>query len=198
MGLAPPAFLDENGHPLSERIQAALRRLLPRFQLAFPLLRDETIVATLMELAGRRVMEAEHRHGRPIDKLHGYAWVTLRSVALSHMRGSEGQLAQATLGPAESSNVLATAAALSGTPAEIERRILLSEILATLTVEEQRLLLMKKAGFSSREIGDRLGKSVTAVDMMYSRVRTQIRAAMGLPEPSASARPRKIHNRDQE
>jgi len=106
MGLAPPALLDENGHPLSARVQEALHALRPRFRLAFPLLRDEAVIASLMEQAGWRVIEAERRLGT-IDKLHGYAWVTLRSVALSHLRGSQGQLAQATLGSAESNNVLA-------------------------------------------------------------------------------------------
>jgi DNA-directed RNA polymerase specialized sigma24 family protein len=201
MGLAPPTLLDENGQPLDARIQSALHRLLPRFQLAFPVLRDEAVIAGLFEDAGRRIVEAERRLGRPMDKLHGYAWVTLRSVAFSHLRSARGQLDQATLGPAESTVVLAAAPAWSGTSNEIEGRILLAEILATLTLDEQRLLLMKKAGFPSRDIGARLRKSPKAVDMMYSRLRSRILVALGLAETSVSMQPDEGHNgpnRDQE
>ncbi len=201
MGLALPTLVNENGQPLDARIQSALHRLLPRFLAAFPVLRDEAVIAGLFEDAGRRIVEAERRDGRPMDKLHGYAWVTLHTVALSHLRSARVRLDRATLDPAESSTALAAAPASSGTRNEVEGRILFAEILAKLTLDEQRLLLMKKAGYSSTEIGVRLGKSPKAVDMMFSRLRSRIRAERGVKETSASTQPDEGHdgpNRDQE
>jgi RNA polymerase sigma factor (sigma-70 family) len=183
MGLAPPAFVDETGQPLPAHIQSALRSLLPRFRREFPTLQDEAIITDIVEAAGRKIAEAERRLGPLEDGLHGYAWVTLRSVALSRFRRVRDGLNKATL---EVSDNLGSASDSPGTPEAIEREILLREIFAMLTPDERRVALMKKAGYSSQEIADRRGSSAAAVDMMYSRVRAKIRAALepGAPAPA--------------
>src|SRR6266542_702349 len=84
-------LLDENGKPLGTRVEGVLERLLPRFQRQFPTFRDEVTLTEVFEEAGRRIVTREERSG-PIEKLHGYAWVTLRSVATSWMRRGSSRL----------------------------------------------------------------------------------------------------------
>jgi DNA-binding CsgD family transcriptional regulator len=66
-----------------------------------------------------------------------------------------------------------------GTPEEIERGILLRQVLETLTPEERLVCIWKKAGFSSREIADRRGGTAAAVDTLLSRVRQKVRKLLG-------------------
>jgi hypothetical protein len=44
----------------------------------------------IMEEAGHRIRRREERG--PIDRVHGYAWVTVRSIALSRMRLGSSKL----------------------------------------------------------------------------------------------------------
>ena len=67
-----------------------------RLRRQFPALQDEVALTEVMEEAGRRIASREERGG-PIEKLHGYAWVTVRSVATSHMRRGSIRLIQKTL-----------------------------------------------------------------------------------------------------
>jgi hypothetical protein len=69
-------LLDETGKPLGTRVEGVLGRLLPRFQRQFPAFRDEVTLTEVFEEAGRRIATREQRSG-PMEKLHGYAWVTL-------------------------------------------------------------------------------------------------------------------------
>jgi DNA-directed RNA polymerase specialized sigma24 family protein len=172
MGLAPPGFVDETGQPLGSHIQEVLRTLAPRLRRDFPTFQDDAVVAEILEEAGRRIADAERRLGR-LEELYGYAWVAIRSVATSRMRLVS--FAQATLELAESTGILAATRTTVGTPEEIEREILLREIMAMVTPDEQRLILWKRAGFSSQEIGVRLGIKAEAVDVQLSRLRKRIR-----------------------
>jgi len=76
--------------------------------------------------------------------------------------------------------LLGGAPATYGTPEEIERNILLREVLATLTEEERLICILKKAGFSSQEIADRRGSSAAAVDTLLSRIKQKVRESVGL------------------
>ena len=131
--------------------RGVLERLLPRFQRQFPTFRDEVTLTEVFEEAGRRIVTREERSG-PIEKLHGCAWVTLRSVATSWLRRGSSRLSQRTLGADESQAALSTVATGSGTPEQIERDILLREVLAQMTADERLVCLWKTAGFSSEEI----------------------------------------------
>lgn len=174
-------LLDSDGKPLSDHIQRALGRLLPRLRRQFPSLEDDVAVTEVMEEAGRRIALREERGG-PIEKLHGYAWVTIRSVATSRMRRGSIRLIQRTLEPEASHARLAAVPAASGTPEEIERAILLREVLDLLSPEEKRVCIWKKAGFSSQEIAEHQGRSVAAVDTLFSRAKAKLRKALGVQD----------------
>lgn len=169
-------LLDSHGRPLADHIQEVLARLRPRLRRQFPALRDEIMVIDILEEAGRRIANRE-RSG-PIEKLHGYAWVTIRGVAISEMRRPAAQLDRRTLAPEASANLIASAPAAHGSAEQIERRILLREVFATLTPEERRVFAWKQLGFSSPEIAKLQGRTVTAIDVLFTRARQKARALL--------------------
>ena len=175
------SLLDETGKPFSTRIEGVLRDLLPRFRRQFPALKDEVCVSEVLEEAGRRIAEHERRSG-PVEKLHGYAWVTVRSVAVSRMRLSSARMAKATLGSEQSQAALSTVPAPEGSPQQIESDVLFREVLAQLTPDEQLVCVWKKAGFSTKEIANHRRSSVTAVDTLFHRAKQKIRRILGVQE----------------
>lgn len=189
--LANFGLLDQDGKPFSSHIERVLRDLAPRLRRQFTVLRDEVVLIEVLEEAGRRIVEHERQSG-PIEKLHGYAWVTVRSVATSRLRRGPMRLEQATLYSEESRTVLSRLPSDDGTPEAAERTILLNEILARLSSAERMVCIWKKAGFSSSEIGARLNMSAAAVDSLFHRVKARVaRDVTG--EDSTS--PRKHENR---
>ena len=180
-------LLDSDGKPLAERIQRVLTRLLPRLRRQFPALHDEVALTEVMEEAGRRIALREARGG-PIEKLHGYAWVTMRSVATSHVRRGSIRLIQKTLESETSDARLASVPATAGSAEEIERNILLREVLDKLSPEEKLVCIWKKAGFSSREIAQYQGRSVIAVDTLFSRAKDKLRRALGVQSTGKALR----------
>ena len=180
-------LVDSSGRPLPAHIESVLARLLPRLRRQFPMLQDDISLVEVVEEAGRRICAREQRGG-PIEKLHGYAWVTMRSVATSHMRRGSIRLIQSTLEPEASRDQIATTPAESGSAAQIERDILLREALDTLTPEEKLVCIWKRAGFSSREIAKFRGRSAAAVDTLFSRAKQKVRNALGIARPKANDR----------
>lgn len=180
-------LLDSNGKPLAERIQRVLGRLLPRLRRHFPALQDDVTLTEVMEEAGRRIASREDRGG-PIEKLDGYAWVTIRSVATSHMRSGSSRLIQKTIA-AEAGEALITATpAVSGSPEEIERDILLREVSERLSPEEWLTCVWKMEGRSSQEIARQQGRSVVAVDTLFSRAKQKLRKALGTQQTDGKRR----------
>ena len=179
-------LLDEDGNPLNARIASALHRLVPRFQKQFPTFRDEQDLTEILEQAGRKIAHRE-RQGGPIEKLHGYAWVTLRNVAASWVRRGSGRLKQHTLNSVESETALAGLPAETGTPDQVENAILVREIQAQLSRQERLVLGWKKAGFSSEEIAKFRGTSVGAVDALFSRAKHKIRALLRVQQYGGTA-----------
>jgi DNA-directed RNA polymerase specialized sigma24 family protein len=173
-------ILDERGQPLNPRIESALAGLVPRLQRHFPTFRDDGALIEVLEEAGRRITHRE-TDGGPIERLHAYAWVTLRSIATSRLRSGAGRLAQRTLASADGELVLDSTPARFGTAEDVERGILLREVLEALTPEERLICIWKKAGFSSQEIAARRGGSAAAVDTLVSRIKHRVRTLMGLP-----------------
>jgi len=169
-----PVLVGEDGKALDHRIQAALNRMMPRIVRQFPALQDEVALVEVMEEAGRRIAGREERSG-PLEKLHGYAWVTVRSVATSYMRRSATRLLQKTIDPAASEALLSSAPAVTSTASDIEQQILLREVLNRLTVAQRRICIWKRAGFSSEEIASHLGCTVAAVDTIFSRAKAKLR-----------------------
>lgn len=181
-------LLDGNGQPFDERIESVLSRLLPRLRREFPALQDEVAQIDVLEEAGRRLVVREERTG-PIEKVNGYAWVTIRSIAMSRLRQGSGRLLQRTLGADASEAVLSRVAALDGSAEQIERSIFLREVLAMLTRDEQRVYVWKFMGFSSQEIAQRRGSTVNAVDLLSFHAKEKIRRVVGVQhsEPKQTA-----------
>ncbi len=152
-------LLDEFGKPLPERIQHVLEDVTPRFRRNFPMIRDEAVVIEILEQAGQQIARREAREG-PVDQLHGFAWVTLRNVAISKLRRSPQLLERLTIGSAEGAHALSRCPAEESSPAAIEYRILLGEILEQLSERERMIAIWKRAGFSSAEIAAQLATSV--------------------------------------
>jgi DNA-directed RNA polymerase specialized sigma24 family protein len=173
-------ILDERGQPLSPRVESALASLVPRLQRHFPTFRDDGALVEALEEAGRRITHREAQGGR-IERLHAYAWVTLRNVATTRMRGGPGRILQRTLASSDAEALLAATPSRHGTAGEIERAVLLREVLEALTEEERLICIWKKSGFSSQEIAARRGGSAAAVDTLLSRIRHKVRALTGLP-----------------
>lgn len=168
-------LLDEQGNPLNARIESALRGLVPRFRKHFPALQDEHDLTQVFEQAGQKIAHRE-RQGGAIERLHGYAWVTLRSVATSWLRRGSGRLAQNTLPSDEGEAALAALPTETGTPDQIENAIFIREVRPHLSRQERLVLGWKKAGFTSQEIAQFRGTSVGAVDAVFSRAKHKIRA----------------------
>ena len=187
--MRPLGLIDTNGSPLAPHIERVLAVLLPRIRRQFPALHDDLALTEVMEEAGRRIASREARSG-PIERIHGYAWVTVRSVATSHMRRSSMRLLQKTLESEASRDYLACVQAEHGSAEQIERDILLREVLATLSAEERLVCLWKKAGFSTQEIAHFQGRSVVAVDTLFSRAKQKIREALSTSDSVSPDDPR--------
>ena len=91
------------------------------------MIRDEVVLAEILEEAGRLLVERELASG-PIEKLRGFAWVTVSNVAKSRLRRGPMRLQQATLDSAESEAALLQLPATRGSPDVIERRVMMKEI----------------------------------------------------------------------
>jgi len=175
-------LLDSNGKPIDSRIERVLAGLIPKLRRRFPSLQDEVVLADVVEEVGRRIATREERSGL-IEHLHGYAWVTVRSVATSYLRRPATRLMQMTLEPEASQTCIALAATSYGSPEEVERGILLREALDTLPPEVRMVCVWKTAGFTSEEIAAWQGRSVGAVDTAFSRAKQRIKQAL---EPTLS------------
>jgi len=184
--VAKIGLVDEAGQPFGAHIDSALRGLLPRLQRQFPALKDEAVIVEVLEQAGRKIAEHERRSG-PIEKLHAYAWVTIRNVATSEMRRGSMRIARATVAGDEGADVLDSLRANLGTPEQIEAGILIQEVLAKLTPEEQLICIWKRIGFSSREIAQQQGTTVERVNTFFHRVKRKVREALRPSEVKASS-----------
>jgi len=175
-------FLDESGKPFAAHIQRVLRDLVPKFQRRFPSLKDAAVITEVLEEAGRKIADHERQSG-PIEKLHGYAWVTVRTVAMSKMRRGSLRVDRSTVRSDESHALLSRVPSQLGSAERIESAILFEEILARLSPDERMVCVWKKAGFSSKEMAQRLGSSVGAVDTLFHRVKEKVqRAVQGGPQ----------------
>ena len=182
--LARTALLDETGQPLSSHVQQTLRDLAPRLQRYLPTLTDEVLLTEILEEAGRKICHHEEHVG-PIEKLHAYAWVTVKSVATSRMRRSAMRIARATVELEQSDGAIGTLRANVGSQEQIEADILLEEMLARMTPEERMLCMWKKLGYSSRQIAKEQGTSIERVNTFFFRLKRKIREI--LREPGAEA-----------
>ena len=182
--LARIALLDESGQPLSSHVQQVLRDLAPRLQRYLPSLTDEVLFTEILEEAGRKIRHHEETVG-PIEKLHAYAWVTVKSTATSRMGRSAMRIALRRMRAEQGDSAIGTLRASVGSPEQIEADILLEEMLARMTPEERMLCVWKKLGYSSRQIAKEQGTSIERVNTFFFRLKRRIREV--LREPGAKA-----------
>ena len=122
-------LIDGDGKPIANHIDRVLTRLVAKLRRQFPALQDDVAVIDVMEEAGRKLARIEEDAG-PIERLHGYAWTTVRTVAISRMRRGSLRLIQKTLDSHVSAALLAATPAAFGSAEQIERDILMREVRA--------------------------------------------------------------------
>ena len=71
-------LIDSDGKPIANHIDRVLTRLVAKLRREFPALQDDVAVIEVMEEAGRKLTRIEEDAG-PIERLHGYAWATVRT-----------------------------------------------------------------------------------------------------------------------
>ncbi len=170
-------LVDEHGTPLPAAVQEALSALVPRLARDVPQLRDDAVIAELLEKVGQTLVRRTAE--TPIKNLRGYAWVVLRRAAVLYVERFAGRVDRATLAGDEGAAVLATLETQIGTAEVIEREILYDQALGVLSDVERRICAYKRFGYTSEEIGEREGMSVDAVNSSYYRCKQRIGEVLG-------------------
>jgi DNA-directed RNA polymerase specialized sigma24 family protein len=168
------AFLDADGSPLAVRIQSVLRDLRLRFRSRLPRIDDDLFVTEVFEEAGRRIVAHEAEHGQ-VEDLEAFAWTVVLNVARSRLGRSSMRVIGATLDHTASDAVLRALHAREGSREQIEKDILVQQILAHMTPEERDLYYRKAWGHSVRDIARACGKSEGHVNTLVYRMRLRIK-----------------------
>jgi RNA polymerase sigma factor (sigma-70 family) len=142
------------------------------------MIRDEVVYTEILEQAGQLMVKYESIHGA-IKRLCGFAWVVVHNVAVSRVRRGPHLLEQPIAGSAEAEAALAGLTAEDGSPERIENSIFVREALAQISDRERKIAILKKAGFSTKEIAKALDMSVSAVDTTYARLLEKLRRLFG-------------------
>ena len=171
-------LLDPFGKPLPEHIQHALKAVTSRLRRKFSMIRDDVVYTEILEHAGQLILKYESIHGA-IKRLYGFAWVVVRNVAVSRLRRGPHLLEQPIAGSAEAEVALAQLATEDGSPERIEKGILVTYIRTILLMVLRKIAILKKAGFSTKEIAKALDMSVSAVDTTYARLLEKLRRLLG-------------------
>lgn len=180
-------LLDASGRPFDDRLVDVLSDLMSRFRRRFPAIVDEVEITNVFEEAAKRIARREQRYGE-IEKLHGYAWRAIESVAISMQRRGSMQVRLRRVESRTGLDVAATLPASHGSPAEIEQTVLLHEVESRMTGMEASVFDRRLEGYSSAEIGAACGMSSNAVDKMLSRARRRVHALMLAPRGSGVRR----------
>lgn len=167
-------FLDRDGRPFDERMQAVLRVLHRRFRSRLPRIDDGLFVTEILEEAGRRTVTHEAEHGQ-VENLEAFAWRAVLNVAKSRFTRSSMRLDRATLDPSANDAVLRSLHARDGTREQIERDVLVQELLTHLTPQERNLYFWRAWGYTSREIARAFGTTEGNVNTLVYRMNLKIR-----------------------
>jgi DNA-directed RNA polymerase specialized sigma24 family protein len=169
------ALLDEHGRPVDERTLGVLEKLHGKFRKHFRRIQDESVVTTIFEKVATMMARRERTSG-PLERPYGYAWRALQSIAISNLRGTSIELHRHRAEPRDGRDVVRRLEAMDGTPHQIERDILMKELLAQLTPEEAFVLAHKMAGHTSAAIAAKVGCAPATVDVTVWRIRQKLRA----------------------
>src|SRR5438067_1901772 len=176
-------LLDEDGKPIDGRITATLSRLVSKFRRQFPTIRDEVEIQELFERVAQRMATRERASGT-LERPSGYAWASLQRIAISKLRGGSIEFHRRRIEAYSGGDIVSRLQTLHGTPEQIERDVLLGEVRAQLTPDEELVCASKLAGYSSEEIGRLRGSSAGAVDVVVTRLKQKLRAFVNRNEKS--------------
>lgn len=181
----PLVLVDGAGQPFSDRVANAVVTWIPRLRAGFPGL-DDTARIEVLEEAARRVVRRESG-GRELAHLHAYAWTAIRSAAISRTRLGRERMVQLVMAPRRGDGI-ARVEAMASAATHVEARVLLRQLFDHLTILERRIIRLKAAGFSAREIAGRIGRAPATVDSVYSRALTRLRRVWAGPTRAAIRR----------
>jgi len=142
------------------------------------MIRDDVVYTEILEHAGQLILKYESIHGA-IKRLYGFAWVVVRNVAVSRLRRGPHLLEQPVAGSTEAEVALAQLTTEHGSPERIENGILVRQALSQISDRERKIAILKKVGFSTKEIAKALDMSVSAVDTTYARLLEKLRRLLG-------------------
>jgi DNA-directed RNA polymerase specialized sigma24 family protein len=174
-------LIDGEGQPFDGRITKVLREIAPRLRRKYPALEDEVAVTEVLEEAGRRIVQQEAKKG-PLERLYGFAWVTIQNVARTRLATLRSRGAQAEM---RGEAFVVPLVAQEGSPEQIERDLLLKEALASLSDDERQICLFKTLGYSTEEIARQQQRTPGAVDTMFCRAKQKLRDMLARPTSSA-------------
>lgn len=175
--LAKSPLIDDSGSPLDPRVRLALSGLTARFAREFASIRDAAVVASLFEKAGGAIARHEEVKG-PVERLPAFAWIVLRNLAVSWIRSPAGRVELASISGRSGDQFIGNRKSERGTADEIQSDILLRQILSTLSTAEREVVILRKAGFTSKEIAAKRGGSVSAVNTMMCRLKKRLAAVL--------------------
>ena len=181
-------LLDRMGRPLDTRIAATLISLIPRFRRLFPAFSDDTALTEALEHAGFKIARREAHFG-PTRRIRAYAWVSLQHAAASRLRRGTSRLRQRTLTSKEGEAALHEAPSTHGSPQQVEQAILVRELLGRLTPANRSVCQLWMQGFSSRDIARQRGSTAASINTQMSRIRRQLRMAVGAQRCAARQAP---------
>lgn len=168
-------LLDEQGRPVDERTLGVLEKLQGKFRKHFRRIQDESVITTIFEKVAAMMARRERASG-PLERPYGYAWRALQSIAISNLRGTSIELHRHRAESRDGRDVVRRLEAMDGTPTQIERDILMKELIAQMTSEEAFVFAHKMAGHTSAAIAAKLGCAPVTVDVTVWRIRQKLRA----------------------
>ena len=87
-------LIGSDGQPFDGRIAKVLLKIAPRLRREYPALEDDVVVTEVLEEAGRRIVQREAKKG-PLERLYGFAWVTIQNVARTRLSTLRSRIARA-------------------------------------------------------------------------------------------------------
>ncbi len=168
-------LLDEHGRPVDERTLGVLEKLQGKFRRHFRRIQDESVITTIFEKAAAMMARRERASG-PLERPYGYAWRALQSIAISNLRGTSIELRRRQAQTHDGRDIVRRLEAMDGTPQQIERDILMKELMAQMTPDEVFVFAHKMAGHTSAAIAAKLGCAPSTVDVTIWRIRQKLRA----------------------
>jgi RNA polymerase sigma factor (sigma-70 family) len=180
-------LVDAQGHPLEGRVADVLRQCAPTLRRDFPDLGDDVDFINVLEEGYERITAREIVYG-PVQRLRAYVRRTLRHIAISRMRLLPHRFVHESLSDRSGQSVLEILRSPWHTPEQIELRVLMREVAAWLTPDENAVCNLRQQGYSYKEIAHMRGCTVDAVTTMHRRAILKMQKIFQARQPPRIAR----------